>query len=62
MTFWDVFGRQGHPLRTTVSEMGPLLLARLLGLNETQTGVLEIVFRVADASAACCSTSRTSKP
>ncbi len=50
VTFWDVFGRQGHPLRTTVSEMGPLLLARLLGLNETQTGVLEIVFRVADAS------------
>ncbi|WP_428559385.1 MAG: helicase HerA-like domain-containing protein [Solidesulfovibrio sp. DCME] len=50
VAFWDVFGRLGHPLRTTVSEMGPLLLSRLLGLNETQTGVLEIVFRVADAS------------
>jgi DNA helicase HerA-like ATPase len=46
--FWDVFGRDGIPLRTTVSEMGPLLLARLLGLNETQAGVLEIVFRAAD--------------
>lgn len=50
VVFWDVFGRDGHPLRTTVSEMGPLLLARLLGLNETQAGVLEIVFRAADES------------
>ena len=46
--FWDLFGKQGHPLRTTVSEMGPLLLARLLELNETQEGVLAIVFQVAD--------------
>lgn len=45
---WDVFGELGHPLRTTVSEMGPLLLARILELNDTQAGVLNIVFRVAD--------------
>ena len=46
--FWDVFGTSGHPVRTTISEMGPLLLARLLQLNETQSGVLNIVFRIAD--------------
>jgi uncharacterized protein len=46
--FWDLFGEQGHPIRTTVSEMGPLLLARLMDLNETQEGVLSIAFRVAD--------------
>ncbi len=46
--FWDLFGEQGHPIRTTISEMGPLLLARLLSLNETQEGVLNIAFRVAD--------------
>jgi uncharacterized protein len=46
--FWDVFGEAGHPIRATVSEMGPLLLARLLDLNATQEGVLNIVFRVAD--------------
>jgi DNA helicase HerA-like ATPase len=46
--FWDLFGQQGHPIRTTISEMGPLLLARLLGLNETQEGVLQVAFRVAD--------------
>lgn len=46
--FWDVYGKQGLPVRTTVSEMGPELLARLLGLNETQSGVLRIVFRIAD--------------
>ncbi|MGI8475814.1 MAG: helicase HerA-like domain-containing protein [Thermomicrobiales bacterium] len=46
--FWDVYGQQGHPLRTTISEMGPLLLARLLQLNDTQTGVLQLVFRYAD--------------
>ena len=46
--FWDLFGDQGHPVRTTVSEMGPLLLARLMNLNETQEGVLSIAFRVAD--------------
>jgi len=45
---WDVFGKAGHPVRTTVSEMGPLLLARLLDLNEIQSGVLNIVFRIAD--------------
>nr|WP_328799444.1 helicase HerA-like domain-containing protein [Sandaracinobacteroides hominis] len=48
VVFWDLFGEQGHPVRTTVSEMGPLLLARLLGLNETQEGVLAIAFKVAD--------------
>jgi DNA helicase HerA-like ATPase len=48
VVFWDVFGEQGHPIRTTVSEMGPLLLTRLLDLNDTQEGVLNIAFRVAD--------------
>ena len=48
VVFWDVFGASGHPVRATVSDMGPLLLARLLGLNDTQEGVLQIVFRVAD--------------
>lgn len=47
--FWDVFGKKGHPVRTTISEMGPVMLARLLELNETQAGVLNIVFSVADA-------------
>ena len=46
--FWDLFGEQGHPIRTTISEMGPLLLARLMGLNEVQEGVLNIAFHVAD--------------
>jgi uncharacterized protein len=46
--FWDMFGEAGHPIRTTVSEMGPLLLTRLLDLNDTQEGVLNIAFRVAD--------------
>ncbi|MES2030990.1 MAG: helicase HerA-like domain-containing protein [Pseudomonadota bacterium] len=46
--FWDVFGEQGHPVRATVSEMGPLLLARLLDLNDVQEGVLNVAFRVAD--------------
>jgi uncharacterized protein len=46
--FWDVFGEQGHPLRTTISEMGPLLLSRLLNLNDTQEGVLNIAFKIAD--------------
>ena len=46
--FYDVFGEQGHPMRTTISNMGPQLLARLMSLNEVQTGVLNIVFRVAD--------------
>ena len=47
-TVWDVFGVQGHPVRATVSDMGPLLLARMLALNETQAGVLSLVFRIAD--------------
>ena len=47
-TLWDVFGEQGHPVRATISDMGPLLLARMLDLNDTQTGVLNIVFRIAD--------------
>ncbi|RMG34285.1 MAG: DUF853 family protein [Gammaproteobacteria bacterium] len=48
LLFWDVFGTQGHPLRTTISEMGPVLLANLLELNETQEGILHIAFAVAD--------------
>jgi DNA helicase HerA-like ATPase len=47
-TLWDVWGEQGHPVRATVSDMGPLLLARLLNLNETQEGVLALIFKVAD--------------
>ncbi len=46
--YWDLFGKQGHPIRTTISELGPLLLSRLLELNDTQEGVLNIVFRIAD--------------
>jgi DNA helicase HerA-like ATPase len=46
--FWDLFGQKGHPIRTTISEMGPLLLSRLMDLNETQEGVLNIAFRIAD--------------
>ncbi len=48
VVFWDVFGRSGHPVRTTVSEMGPLLLGRMLNLNDTQQGVLTLVFKIAD--------------
>ncbi|HKP68930.1 MAG TPA: helicase HerA-like domain-containing protein, partial [Pyrinomonadaceae bacterium] len=48
VTLWDVFGKAGHPLRATVSEMGPILIARILQLNDTQEGVLNIAFRVAD--------------
>jgi DNA double-strand break repair helicase HerA and related ATPase len=48
VTFWDLFGEKGHPVRATVSEMGPLLLGRLLNLNETQEGVLNLVFKIAD--------------
>ena len=47
-TLWDVFGEQGHPVRATVSDMGPLLLSRMLALNETQQGVLTLVFKIAD--------------
>jgi len=48
VTLWDVFGEQGHPVRATISDMGPLLLGRLLGLNDTQEGVLNLVFKIAD--------------
>ncbi len=48
VVLWDVFGKSGHPVRATVSDMGPLLLGRMLGLNETQEGVLNLVFRIAD--------------
>jgi DNA helicase HerA-like ATPase len=48
VAFWDVYGKRGHPVRATVSDMGPLLLGRMLGLNETQAGVLNLVFRIAD--------------
>ncbi|TXH36302.1 MAG: DUF853 family protein, partial [Burkholderiaceae bacterium] len=47
-TLWDVFGEQGHPVRATISDMGPLLLGRMLNLNDTQAGVLQLVFKVAD--------------
>ncbi|EGL53148.1 protein of unknown function DUF853, NPT hydrolase putative [Methylophaga aminisulfidivorans MP] len=48
VTCWDVYGKQGHPLRATISDMGPLLLSRLMNLNDTQQGILNLVFRVAD--------------
>ena len=48
VVFWDVFGEAGHPVRATISDMGPLLLSRLLGLNDTQEGVLNLVFKIAD--------------
>ncbi len=48
VTFWDIYGQQGHPVRATVSDMGPLLLGRLLNLNDTQGGVLQLVFKIAD--------------
>lgn len=48
VTFWDAFGDQGHPIRTTVAEMGPLLLARMLNLNDVQSGVLNAIFKIAD--------------
>ncbi|MCC7134990.1 MAG: DUF853 domain-containing protein [Nitrosomonas sp.] len=48
VTLWDIFGEQGHPVRATISDMGPLLLARMLSLNDTQTGVLNLVFKIAD--------------
>jgi len=50
VTFWDAFGEQGHPVRTTISDMGPLLLSRLLNLNDVQSGVLSLVFKIADDS------------
>ncbi|MFP5390549.1 MAG: helicase HerA-like C-terminal domain-containing protein [Gammaproteobacteria bacterium] len=48
VTFWDVFGEQGHPVRATISDLGPVLLARMLNLNDTQEGVLQLVFKIAD--------------
>ena len=48
VVFWDIFGEQGHPIRTTIAEMGPLMLARLLELNEVQEGVLNVAFQVAE--------------
>lgn len=48
VTFWDIFGKSGHPIRATISEMGPLLLSRVLNLNDTQEGVLQLLFKVAD--------------
>lgn len=48
VTFWDVFGEQGHPVRATISDLGPLMLARMLNLNETQESVLQLVFKIAD--------------
>jgi len=48
VVFWDLYGEQGHPVRATVSDMGPLLLARILGLNDTQEGVLNAIFKIAD--------------
>jgi DNA helicase HerA-like ATPase len=48
VTFWDIFGKSGHPIRTTLSEMGPLLLSRVLNLNETQEGLMHLLFKVAD--------------
>ena len=59
VTFWDLFGVDGHPVRTTVSEMGPLLLSRLMGLSEAQEGVLAIAFAMPTTRACCCSTSTT---
>ena len=50
VTLWDVFGEQGHPIHATVSEMGPLLFSRLLNLNDTQAGVLSLIFKIADES------------
>ncbi len=48
VTFWDIFGKSGHPIRATISEMGPLLLSRVLNLNDTQEGVLSLLFKIAD--------------
>ncbi|MFT5534443.1 MAG: DNA helicase HerA-like ATPase [Burkholderiaceae bacterium] len=48
VTFWDVYGEKGHPVRATISDLGPLLLARMLNLNDTQQGVLQLVFKIAD--------------
>ncbi|NAW11142.1 helicase HerA-like domain-containing protein, partial [Salmonella sp. gx-h1] len=50
VTLWDVYGERGHPVRATVSDMGPLMLSRMLELNDIQTGVLNLVFKIADDS------------
>jgi hypothetical protein len=55
VTFWDVFGEQGHPVRATISEMGPLLIGRILNLNDTQAGVLTWSSRLPMTTASCCS-------
>jgi hypothetical protein len=62
VTLWDVFGEQGHPVRATVSEMGPLLFSRLLQLNETQSGVLSLVFKIADQAGLLLLISRICEP
>lgn len=62
VTVWDIFGEKGHPVRATVSDLGPLLLARLLNLNDVQSGVLDIIFRIADDQVCCCSISKTYEP
>ena len=54
VALWDVFGEQGAPVRATISDMGPLLLARILELNDTQEGVLALVFRSPTTKANCC--------
>jgi DNA helicase HerA-like ATPase len=54
VVFWDLFGEQGHPIRATISEVGPLLLSRLMDLNDVQEGVLNICFRVADEHTETC--------
>lgn len=59
---WDIFGEKGHPVRATVSDLGPLLLARLLNLNDVQSGVLNIIFRIADDQDCCCSISKICGP
>ena len=48
VVFWDIFGQRGHPIRSTISEMGPLLFSNLLDLNDTQSGILYICFKIAD--------------
>ncbi len=60
--FWDVFGEAGHPIRTTITEMGPLLLSRLMGLTDAQEGAMNIAFKLATRRASLSSTSRTSAP
>jgi Bacterial protein of unknown function (DUF853) len=58
VVFWDVLGQRGHPIRATVSDLGPPLLSRLLQLNDTQEGVLNLTFKIADDAGLRCWTSR----